>query len=53
MVNHRFARSANAGPGRLCVIRVPGTLTNTAIDEYAAFSPQGRARVAGETLRWF
>lgn len=53
MVEHRFERPADAEPGRLIMIRVPGALTDPVIDELAAFPPEGRERVAGETIGWF
>ena len=53
MIAHWFVRPEGAGEGRLCVVRVPGALGETAIDEYAAFASEGRRRVIGETKQWF
>ena len=53
MIEHCFAQPEGAGEGRLCVIRVPGTLGESAIDEYATFASEGRRRVSGETKQWF
>lgn len=52
-VRHRFQRPAGAAPGQLAVIRVPGALTDSVLDEYAGFDPEGRSRVIEETKRWF
>ncbi len=52
-VNHRLNRLAGADPGQLLMVRVPGALTDAALDEYATFAIDGRDRVAGETRRWF
>ena len=53
MIAHRFDRPGDAAEGNLVVVRVPGALTGSAIDEFAGFSPRGRDRVIGETMRWF
>jgi hypothetical protein len=53
MVEHRFSRVAGDGRPRLLVIRVPGALTQEAVDEYSAFNPERRSRALLETSRWF
>jgi hypothetical protein len=53
MVKHQFARLEDEGTGRLCVVRVPGALTDSGLDEYARFPSDGRRRVSGETKQWF
>ena len=53
---HRFTNAepgSEAGGGRLVVVRIPGNLTDTVLDEYAAFPIEGRERVAEETQQWF
>lgn len=59
-VPHRFTNaeagsvpSSEAAGGRLVVVRIPGNLTDSALDEYAAFPTEGRERVAEETKQWF
>lgn len=53
MVEHRFSCQPGNGAAELLLVRVPGALNDDVITEYAAFEPHGRARVAGETRRWF
>lgn len=53
MVAHAFSAPAGGDDGRLAVVRVPGALTDAAIEEFAGFATGGRDRVAGETKRWF
>lgn len=53
MVPHAFAARAGDTDGQLAVIRIPGALTDSVVEEFAAFAPEGRARLAGETMKWF
>lgn len=53
MVSHGFLTSDGAVEGRLVVIRIPGALGISTINEYATFPVEGRSRVAGETQKWF
>lgn len=53
MVGHRLSCLPKEGPGELVLVRAPGALNDAVITEYAAFAPEGRERVAGETRRWF
>lgn len=53
MVEHRFERVSGAEAGRLAMVRVPGQLTATVLDEYAGFDVTRRARACKETQRWF
>jgi quercetin dioxygenase-like cupin family protein len=53
MVEHRFSRIDDEAEPRLVVIRVPGNLTQEAVDEYAGFNPERRSRAILETSRWF
>lgn len=53
MVAHSFSRLAGEDEARLAVIRVPGDLTQEAIDEYAGYNPERRSRVILENSRWF
>lgn len=53
MIGHRFSCVPGAGDGHLAVVRVPGALSDAAINEYAAFATDGRGRVAGEDRKWF
>lgn len=53
MVRHRFDRIDEADAGRLAVIRIPGALTGSVINELSTYAPEGRARVTGEMQRWF
>jgi hypothetical protein len=52
-IRHSFRLLEKGAPAHLCVVRIPGELTHSAIQEYSVFSPQGRERVAGETTQWF
>lgn len=53
MTPHGFSRSAGAGEGKLCVVRVSGKLGTAALDDYAGFAAEGRKRIARETRQWF
>lgn len=53
MLSHAFATRPGDDDGHLVVIRIPGVLTDGVVEEFAAFAPQGRARLAGETMKWF
>jgi hypothetical protein len=53
LVTHRFARARSAGEGRLVMLRVPGALTDSALDEFAIYAESGRARAIKETKPWF
>ena len=53
MVAHSFAVSSGAGEGHLAVVRIPGALNDTVVEEFATFAPEGRGRTAGETKQWF
>jgi hypothetical protein len=52
-VEHRLARIAGAGEPQLLVMRVPGNLTQEALDEYSTFDPECRSRAIMETSGWF
>lgn len=53
MVPHAFAAPVSDDGGHLVVIRVPGLLNDAVIEEFAAYPPEGRARVAREIVQWF
>jgi len=56
MIAHAFATrpgDGGDGDGHLVVIRIPGALTDAVVEEFASFAPQGRARLAGENMKWF
>lgn len=54
MVRHRFSLlPGETEPARFFLVRVPGQLDDTSLDEYARFATQGRHRVIMETKRWF
>ncbi len=53
MVGHRFARRSAAEEPRLLIVRVPGAMTEAAIEEFGGFDASGRHRVAGEVTRWY
>jgi len=53
MVQHGFNRMGTSSDGRLVVVRVPGTVTDAALAEFAGFDPHGRSRTAGESMRWY
>lgn len=53
MVQHRFARFSTDEPPTIAIVRIPGALSEAAIQEYAAFDKAGRGRVAAENRRWF
>ena len=50
MVKHRFLGPHGA---RAVVVRIPGDLTDSVFDEFAAYDTAGRHRVIRETKRWF
>ena len=39
--------------GQLVLIRIPGGLNGSVLDEFSTFSPMGRSRVIEESKRWF
>ena len=49
---HCFA-NRNEVEGRLVIVRVPGQMSDAAIDEFAAFHPAGRERALLENKSWF
>ena len=53
MVGHRFVRLNGDANGQLVVVRIPGALTDAALDEYAAYATAGRHRAAEEDRKWF
>lgn len=53
MVRHSFAPAKAGTQGRLLVVRIPGAMNDTVLDEYASFAPSGRQRVIQETTKWF
>lgn len=53
MISHSFGNQELGECARLVVVRVPGSLTHEALDEYAAFDKSGRVRTTQETRRWF
>ena len=53
MVAHRFHRIEDAEPAQLIMMRVPGALSGSVINELSTYAPQGRDRVTLERQRWF
>lgn len=53
MIGRRFSRPKGSATARLLVVRIPGAMTEAAIEEFGGFDPSGRARVTGETTRWY
>lgn len=53
MVSHGFLNPAEDGESRLAVIRIPGAMNMSTVNEYSTFPVEGRSRVAGETRKWF
>ena len=53
MVSHRFGLGPDSEPGQLVMIRIPGALTGSVMDEVSTYTPQGRNRVGMERQRWF
>lgn len=53
MVLHWFSPAVLGRDGRLAVVRIPGAMHDTVLDEYASFAPSGRQRVIQETMKWF
>lgn len=54
MVPHRFLLTEGADmPARFFLVRVPGRLDDTTLDEFARYAEAGRGRVIKETKRWF
>jgi hypothetical protein len=52
MVSHAFERVGSDGMGNLLVVRVPGSLTDVTLSEFASLGP-GRRRAIQETERWY
>jgi len=52
-ISHRFELNDGDSKGYLILLRIPGNLTDSVIDEYSAFAMEGRGRICGETRRWF
>lgn len=52
-LRHSFRCAERSAPGQLVVIRIPGALTDSVVDEYAAFEPTRRRRVISEDRTWF
>lgn len=54
-VTHSFTSDggSNGKDGKLLVVRVPGALNDSVLNEFAIFSADGRHRVAGENQQWF
>jgi len=50
LVPHRFVAE---GEARLLVVRVQGAVSDPVLREIASYAPEGRARLGGETMRWF
>ena len=53
MVSHRFGLGPDSEPGQLVMIRIPGALTGSVMNEVSTYAPQGRNRVGMERQRWF
>ena len=53
MVVHSFQIIADGDSPRLVMMRVPGALSGSVVNEISAFAPQRRHRVAMESQRWF
>lgn len=54
MTPHRFCLpQGDREPARFFLVRVPGSLDDSALGEYARFASEGRRRVSQETKRWF
>jgi methylphosphonate synthase len=52
-VSHRFDKGPGGEPGQLVMIRIPGALTGSVVNEISTYAPQGRDRIAKERQRWF
>ena len=53
-IQHRFKLVNNKDEkANLVMLRIPGNLTDSVIDEFSAFAMDGRGRICGETRRWF
>jgi methylphosphonate synthase len=53
LVPHSFAPTVHGRDGNLVVVRTPGAMNDTVLDEYASFAATGRQRVIQETTKWF
>ena len=52
LIKHSFEK-IDSNTGKLVMIRVPGGLNGSVLDEFSTFSPMGRSRVIEESKRWF
>ncbi len=53
MVGRRFTRRSATEEPSLLIVRVPGAMTEAAIEEFGGFDRSGRHRVTGESTRWY
>jgi transcriptional regulator with XRE-family HTH domain/uncharacterized RmlC-like cupin family protein len=53
MISHRFECLKFNSPAHLVVVRIPGTLTDSTINEFSRFPTDRRSRVSEETYKWF
>ena len=53
MISHRFAIKETTRLGHLVVIRIPGALTDSVINEFSRYPADRRARAIQETDKWF
>ncbi len=52
-VGRRFTRRSATEEPSLLIVRIPGAMTEAAIEEFGGFDPSGRHRVTGESTRWY
>ena len=53
MISHSFAIKETDRLGHLVSVRIPGTLTDSVINEFSRYPPDFRNRAIQETDKWF
>lgn len=53
MVQHRFSCRDRADSAQLIVVRIPGALNDSVINEFSRYPQDRRNRVLEETVKWF
>lgn len=53
MIKHRFSCLDDEGHGNLVIVRIPGTISDSAINEFSRYPKGRRARASEEMGKWF
>ena len=53
MIEHSFTMIDKINRGQLVIVRIPGVITNSIINEFSKYPSEHRARVTQETDKWF